>query len=172
MGYEHGWNTTEFIGLLLAICGAVFFLAILFDNDWGKVKWHAWERWEQCVFTVGIPAALLGMFLVVCGCGGGRSVPTAPVQVEVVHPASDFEPTMNFYLYLSLARMGFAECEAARVSPEEGGTIRAAARQEAQLLRDEFDAYVHSGQGGLYCGPVCEEMKSFLEDADVSICEE
>jgi hypothetical protein len=41
-----------------------------------------------------------------------------------------------------------------------------------QLLCDEFVAYVKFGQGGSYCGPVCEEMKSFIEDSDVSICEE
>lgn len=175
MGYDHGWSSVEFLGVLLAICGVVVFFAILFQNDSGKVKWHVWERWEQCVFVGVTPVAILGVVLVAMGCGTSvpePAEPTDPVTVEVDGPTTELAPTVNFYLRLSMARVGFAACEAAQVPLEERSAIRAEARQEVQLLHDELVAYVKSGQTGEYCGPVCEEMFNFLVNVDESICEE
>lgn len=169
----HGGSVSFFAGTLLLVSGVAACGAQIAEN-W-KIKWRVWDRGEQACTIAGAIGAALGCLLFIFGCGPTRPEPTDqidPVTVEVDGPAAEFEPTMNSYLRLSLARIGLAECEAAHVSLEEAREIRATARRDAQLLLDEFGAYVESGVGGAYCGPVCEKMKEFLENADVSICEE
>jgi hypothetical protein len=166
----HDGNTAVFAGILCLVAGVAVIGALIMEN-W-KIRWRFWDADEKRGMWLGGIATVIGVVFLCCGCGGSQPEPIDPVTVEVEGPAAEFESTMNLYIFLSLARMELANCEAARASPEEGSVIRDVALQERQLLRDEFEAYVHGGQGGLYCGPVCEEMKSFLEDADVSICEE
>jgi len=167
-------STAVFTGILCLVAGTAIIGGFLWEN-W-KIKWHAWDAGEQRGVWLGAIVALVGLCLAIFGCGGSQPEPTDPVTVEVVRPESDFEPTMSLYLQLSLLRRVVMDCETAQVSAEEGREIEAAARQEMQLLRDEFDAYAHGGQGGPYCGPVCQEIQKFLlegEGAEIlSSCEE
>jgi hypothetical protein len=173
-----GRRVTMEVGMvgLLMFAGGLYFLALFGAIDqgcfMGSLQFAVRILRSAFQSVCGALCVLGAIVVFTAGCGQSLPEPTDPVTVDVRGPSAEFEPTMNFYLWLSLSRIGFAECEAARASLEEGRAIRAAARQEVQLLRDEFVAYVHSGQTGEYCGPVCEEMKEFLENTDVSICEE
>ena len=150
MGYDHGWNTAVFTGALCLVAGAAIIGALIQEN-W-KIKWRAWDAGEQRGVWLGAIVVLVGLGLAIFGCGGSQPEPTDPVTVEVDGPTSELEQVVNLYIWLSAARLGFAECEAARASDiEEENTIRNEARREIQLLHDELTAYAKSGQLGPYC---------------------
>lgn len=157
-------SALAFFGVLAFIMG-LSAIGTLVAENW-KIKWRVWGIGEQAGAIGGGVGVILGVLFVLFGCGGSQMEPADPIHVEVIRPESDFEPTMAVYAYLAVERAAVAECEAARVPFEEGRTIRAAARQEMQLLCDEFAAYVEFGEGGPYCGPVCEEMQKFLFEGD------
>lgn len=170
MGYEHGWSTLEFLGAILMLIGPFAALAFALENL--RIRWNVLDRGERAWAVAGPVTVFVGVALLTFGCTTSLPEPTDPVTVEVDGPTTELEPVVNLYLWLSAARLGFAECEAARASGiEEENAIRAEARQEIQLLHDELTAYVKSGQTGLYCGPACEEMVEFIENSDASVCE-
>ncbi len=158
------------VGFILVVAGGLAYGGNHAENR--KIPKRAWDVGELCLHYGGLAGVFLGLALLVFGCGASVPEPTDPVTVEVDGPTTELAPTVNFYLRLSMARVGFAACEAAQVPLEERSAIRAEARQEVQLLHDELVAYVKSGQTGEYCGPVCEEIFNFLANVDESICEE
>jgi hypothetical protein len=153
-----------FLGGLMAVAGVCTLGALIGDN-W-KIKWHVWEKKEQAGAIGGGVGVIIGLLLVLCGCGGSQSYPqpTDPVTVEVVA----CEPTLGTsgqYLKLSSWRREVGVCAAMRADLWDRQEILDAAERDVDRLGQEYDAYRVSGQTDCYCGPVCLEVTGFLEGA-------
>lgn len=157
---EHGW---KILGYLLLVVGLLSALTLKGEN-W-KIERRVWERVDQAGFFVCIIVFLVGIFLAAFGCGASLPQPTDPVTVEVVACEPTLGGTPGQYLRLKTWRTEVGICEAAMVEDEVRQAIRNMAQRDVERLGQEFDVYRVQGRTDCYCGPVCQEMTRFLEEA-------
>jgi len=158
-----GWSSIVFIGVLLALIGPGTVATIIVEN-W-KTPLAEWEWWEPAVVVLFGVGFLVGICFIIFGCGGRLPQPTDPVTVEVVA----CEPTLGTegqYLKLENWRRTVGVCEAAMADDEVARrVIRNTAERDVDRLGQEFDIYHVQGRTDCYCGPVCQEMTEFIEEA-------
>jgi hypothetical protein len=157
-------SSAAFLGGLMAIVGICTLGALFAEN--GGIPWRAWDRSEQAGFIGGGFGVVLGILLVLCGCGGSQSQPqpTDPVTVEVIA----CEPTLGTagqYYEMSARCREVSICAATMPEVEDRETIREEAESYAEELDLEFDDYLKAGRTGCYNGPVFREATEFLEGA-------
>ena len=154
----------HFIGWALFLLGLAGVWGTWMDNQ--KVPKRAWDTSELFCYYGGGGSALLGFVLLLFGCGGSLPEPTDPVHVEV----TVCEPrlgTEGQYLALNSWRREIGVCEAMRADLWEREEILGRAESDLLRLGEEYDVYQAEGRTDCYCGPVCQEMVNFVEQARI-----
>jgi hypothetical protein len=156
-------NQEIFWGVMLLLSGVAIVCASIQEN-W-KVRWPVWDVSEQAWGVGGGLSVLLGTMFFICSCGVSLPEPTDPVTVEVVACEPTLGGTPGQYLQLKIRRTEVGVCEAAMAEESARQAIRNFAERDVDRLGQEFDVYRARGRTDCYCGPVCQEMTKFLEEA-------
>lgn len=163
---QHVGSAAVFWGVIFLLCGVAVIGGLLNDNDYFRVRLRVWDTSEQVWGVGGGLGVVLGILLVLFGCGGSQfqPQPTDPVTVEVIA----CEPTLGTagqYLQMSARCREVAICAATMPEVEDRETIREEAERYAEQLDEEFDEYLRTGRTGCYNGPIFREATEFLEGA-------
>jgi len=157
------WSSIVFIGVILALVGPGTVATIIVEN-W-KTPPAEWEWWEPVAVVLSGVGFLVGICFIIFGCGASLVEPTDPVSVEVTACEPALGGTAGQYYQLAAWRKEVGFCEAAIAEESARQAIRNFAERDVDRLGSEFDIYRVQGRTDCYCGPVCQEMMKFIEEA-------
>lgn len=153
----------HFVGFILVVAGGLAYAGNRAEN-W-RVPKRAWDVGELWLHYGGLAGALLGLALLIFGCGAREPEPTDPVTVEVTVCEPTIGGTAGQYLRMSSWCREVALCAAMMPEVEDREAIREEAERYAEELDREFDDYYRAGRTGCYNGPVFREVTPFIEMA-------